>query len=619
VEKSARSRKFGKTVLLTRTIMLFVLVWAIRIIGEGQVLHGPNILVSPDGNHPQTEPAIAADPSDERRLVGAAIVSGRTNAGFACRVFSSSDGGYTWTSSSVPEQEKFGGADPQTAFGIHGTAYFAAIAAGALDQPTSVYFYRSEDGGRTWDKGVDLGAGDHDEMVVDLSVGRYAGRVYMAMEKTVNRQLGIYVFRSNDDGRSFAGPVLAARHEGMGVNAANLQLFSDGALFVPFVTFATDAAKASNVRGLEFAISNDGGITFTGPKHILDYHYPEHAKLYQEYRSGSVVQYTFPEFAIDHSESSFRDRLYMAWSDVEQGRPRVLFAFSSDRGQHWSQPHEMRASTAGDSAAFQQAVTVSKDGAVGVIWFEAQDRKQANSFDVYFAVSRDGGANFSQPVKISSATSFPLHNANLAPFAMPEKGQDSVALYFLSPMNRWNGGGDYIGLAADAKGVFHPFWPDARAGVYQIYTTRVDVAHPEDSAPDQSSKTAVNLTSRIALVFDPVVYDEVSRNLTLPVRIKNLSQQTLYGPIRVELRSLSPPGLSEADREDVGNIPEILNAGNGERGAGAWFDYSRSLGTAGALPPGAISDAVQWKLRLQRPFFTSFYVDAIVNGFVAQK
>lgn len=149
MEKLASFCKSGKTMSLAwATMIVLVLPWSVSASGQSQVSLSPNILVSPD-NGPQTEPIIAADPLDERKLVGASVVSGRANAGFACRVYSSDDGGYTWTSSSVPEQEKIGGADPQTAFGIHGTAYFAAITAGLLDQPNGVYFYRSEDGGRT--------------------------------------------------------------------------------------------------------------------------------------------------------------------------------------------------------------------------------------------------------------------------------------------------------------------------------------------------------------------------------------------------------------------------------------------------------------------------------------
>jgi hypothetical protein len=44
---------------------------------------------------------------------------------------------------------------------------------------------------------------------------------------------------------------------------------------------------------------------------------------------------------------------------------------------------------------------------------------------------------------------------------------------------RWANGGDYVGLAATADGVFHPVWPDARHdGVQQLHTARVRVTAP---------------------------------------------------------------------------------------------------------------------------------------------
>ena len=32
-----------------------------------------------------------------------------------------------------------------------------------------------------------------------------------------------------------------------------------------------------------------------------------------------------------------------------------------------------------------------------------------------------------------------------------------------------------LNVTADAKGVFHPFWPDTRSGTYHVYTARVEV------------------------------------------------------------------------------------------------------------------------------------------------
>jgi hypothetical protein len=42
----------------------------------------------------------------------------------------------------------------------------------------------------------------------------------------------------------------------------------------------------------------------------------------------------------------------------------------------------------------------------------------------------------------------------------------------------------------------------------------------------------------------------------------------------------------------------ILNAGNGESGAGATFDYSNRLGSYHALPPGGVSEPILWRFRV---------------------
>lgn len=590
---------------------------AASAMAQPRVLVGPNILVSRGGNNPHTEPIVAAELGDERRLLGASIVSGDTVSGPSCRTYASFDGGSTWTTSLVPEQAEFGGADPQVSYGLHGTAYFSAIA--AAPQPArGIYFYRSEDGGRTWGKGVNLGPGDHEEIAVDMGSGKYAGRVYAAMARA-EKGIGIYLFHSDDDGRSFATPVLAAARPALGVNVTNLQLFSDGSLFVPYITFEIDLAraKASNSRGLEFVISRDGGSTFSDPRHIIDYTLPERTRLVDDYKNGAPVEITFPEFAIDRFTGKYRDRIYVVWTDAKLGPARLLFAVSDDRGQHWSGPRLVDPAIPRDAAQFQPAIAVNQEGVIGVEWFDTRNSRHGESFEAYFSASLDGGATFLPATRVSSAPSVPANAENLKPFAMPNQEKDSLSLYFLSPFNRWSGGGDYIGLTADAHGRFHAFWPDSRSGTYQIYTAVLTVAGA-DPARDPARLPA-NVTAKIELLFDPVVYDTHSREMTIPVRIRNVSAQTLYGPMTLEINGLVRPDLKRLEMEDLANVPEIVNAKNSKPGPGAIFDYSHALGTLEGLPPKGISEAVPWVLRFPRPFFTTFYVNASVQGAVAGK
>src|SRR5258707_2267906 len=112
------------------------------------IVVGANMLVSRDGDFPHMELAAAANPRNPKNLVGGAITAARGEGGFACRTYASTDGGSTWTASEFPEQLEFGGADPAVDFGLHGTAYFSALAFVKDDNGNvrgALFFYRSQD------------------------------------------------------------------------------------------------------------------------------------------------------------------------------------------------------------------------------------------------------------------------------------------------------------------------------------------------------------------------------------------------------------------------------------------------------------------------------------------
>ena len=136
---------------------------------------------------------------------------------------------------------------------------------------------------------------------------------------------------------------------------------------------------------------------------------------------------------------------------------------------------------------------------------------------------------------------------------------------FVSGMSRWPNGGDYIGMTADADGVFHPFWTDGRSGTYQLYTAPIRVLAGGQPATPAPEKTAASLSDKVTLVFDPIQYDRQTQEVLLPVRLKNVSKETLYPPFKVEIKELAHPYSVKA-REEV-DIPTILNASNGKTGS----------------------------------------------------
>jgi hypothetical protein len=113
-------------------------------------------------------------------------------------------------------------------------------------------------------------------------------------------------------------------------------------------------------------------------------------------------------------------------------------------------------------------------------------------------------------------------------------------------------------------------------------------------------------------MFDPIRYDVTTREVVLPVRLKNVSSRTLYPPFEVEIKELVHPYSAKA-REEI-SVPEILNSSNGLTGVGATFDYSDALGDLDALAPEAVTNAVVWRLRAASPVKTDFHIGVDITG-----
>jgi hypothetical protein len=577
---------------------------------------GPNILVSRDGDVAHCETMVASNPKDAKNVVGTSITLTRPDGGATNKVYASSDGGATWTDAGFDEGSQ-GGGDPQVAFGATGTAIFAGI---SFD--LGIYSSRSEDGGKTWSKPLPVGKGDHEMLAVDHTTGPYAGRVYIAEEtdqkgsnelEDLVMKRRVVLFRSADDARSWTGPIEVAVGEGRGLAAYNLLILSDGTLFIPMSAYPNYAKeKDADSWDALFATSSDGGVTFSAKKPIAKIRFGGLNALREQQKSGRIDQIGGPTFAIDASDR-FRDRLYCVYTEIQDGRFRLMLTRSSDRGATWSAPRPVDASLPAGASEFQQMIAVNPDGVLGVFYYSTQGQPDRQHFDTYFTASLDGGDTFLPKARVSSATSHPFGSGNLRPGPFGSKDRGMTVVYTTSGLSRWPDGGDYIGMTAAADGAFHPFWADGRSGTYQLYSATIRVGGEPPKRPDGLEKQP--LTDRVALVFDPVQYDSASREVRLPARLKNVSKETLYPPFQVEVKELVHP--YQVKSGEPGNPPKIVNASNGKTGVGAVFDYSKALGDLGALAPDAVSDAVVWRLEAPSQVKTDFYVASEITGYVA--
>jgi hypothetical protein len=149
----------------------------------------------------------------------------------------------TWKTGEFAEQTEFGGGDPQVAYSAQGTALFVALTMNKSENGkdcASMHVWRSEDGGNHWLPPAEIKCSpswDHEQIVVDTTKGRYAGSIYIAAlyDYPVYR---VGVFRSDDDGRTWIGPVEAANGGGtLGINDVTPMVLSDGTLVVPYGDF----------------------------------------------------------------------------------------------------------------------------------------------------------------------------------------------------------------------------------------------------------------------------------------------------------------------------------------------------------------------------------------------
>src|SRR5207253_2192388 len=99
-----------------------------------------------------------------------------------------------------------------------GTAFFVGI-----NPDYGMAVHRSEDGGITWQKPTLVPMADYEHLIVDQTTGRYAGRIYLAGEvaknpETQERISQVALWRSEDGGRSFIGPVKVSENRAGGLN-----------------------------------------------------------------------------------------------------------------------------------------------------------------------------------------------------------------------------------------------------------------------------------------------------------------------------------------------------------------------------------------------------------------
>jgi len=311
----------------------------------------------------------------------------------------------------------------------------------------------------------------------------------------------IEVFRTHDRGDSWQGPVVVSADAADSSDVDDPLCGASGTqqvapapavgdhgevyLVWQYGPFADADGVFATTSSIAFARSLDGGATFSAPQLIA---------TYNNMRENPPVGYAKnrmndqPRIAVATS-GRYHGRIYVTFyqplvpvqSPVNQQSlvsSQAYVIFSDDRGQTWSTPKAIApAVPATGVKRFWPTVAVRPGGDVDIIYLESQERQAtpnptdiecsvlvgggqsrrgtaSSLVDTWWVQSRDGGATFSAPVRVSSQTS----NWCLAAY------QGVGGLY--------SNFGDYLGIDTGGNRTF-ALWPDGRNGFSDVFFAEV--------------------------------------------------------------------------------------------------------------------------------------------------
>jgi len=603
---------------------------------------GPNVPVSADFQAwEHTEYMADSDPTRPGGLLVCSMTFSPSRNQLASVVYASEDAGAHWKAVLRDTTARFGGVwDPACAYGADGSAYFAALVtvdtAPPLTPSALTYerwpttpertmpLYRSSDGGRSWSLLTRLGFLDNEDITVDRTAGRFAGRIYLYGNNNRGEKRDLWLLHSSDGGRTFAQSARTtlsdttysdAIHAGPGVVTAA------GTLGLPFYLERRGATVLDRTLTLAVARSTDGGAHISEPAPIAVVPFCARTKQTTEGLAFGKTGRIPPMMAADHSSGPFRSRSYIAWGQMLRDHCTIMAAYSDDDGRSWSKPVRVsdeppRAAGAPGPDAFLPTIAVNNEGIVGLTWYDRREDASDRSDRLRFSASLDGGESWSPSVPVSRRANlvstpprYPAHawvSGGGARRAASRTSRISSTVA-LGPRlyEGWNDvHGDYAGIAVGTDGRFHAFWIDNRTGVAQLYTAAVNVsARPEPDA-GASRGGLENVTPLVELQHTSSVYDAVSKTLALEYRLLNTSSDTITAPLRLRITALdSDLGAPLIERivtpdESLGMTHGVAQARAGSYiGTGtAIFDLTDAISASG-LAPGMTTTARTLRIR----------------------
>jgi hypothetical protein len=402
------------------------------------------------------EPSMAVDPTAPNRMAVGwrqfdTILSSFRQAGRAW----TNDGGRTWHFPGVLDPGVFR-SDPVLNAAADGTIYYCSL---RVDNTYTAEFYRSRDGGQTWEQPARFAfGGDKQWFIVDTTSGLSRGNIYEAWSTNGNPYAPAQFTRSLDGAETFENPTNLSQPR---PRWGTLDINSEGDLFI---------AGTSDGGGFRVLRSRDARDPDAAPT------FPDNVQVDL---GGNLGGFGGPNpdgllgqvwVAVDRSNGPLSGNVYLLCSvDPPGGDPQdVMFARSEDGGQTWSKPVKVNDEQPGANAwQWFGTMSVAPNGRIDVIWNDTVTN-QSDVSELRYSSSVDGGATWAPHETLgppwNSKVGWPQQNkigdyydmesdrvgANLA-YAATYNGEQDV--YFIR-IGDYDCNGNGVGDAEDLAGGF---------------------------------------------------------------------------------------------------------------------------------------------------------------------
>ena len=413
----------------------------------------PNVRVLPRTTSWQSEVDIKRHPTNPNIMFGSSNAFNNSGSLFISEgVYVTTNGGVSWFGTDTLQGAPITnhGGDPGITIDKNGTFIMSH-----LGYSTSGMFANySTNNGATWSANYTITTGSQDKNLAgtdDAPSSPYYGRSYVVWSLFNLASPPIGISYTSNGGVNWSSVIQintsVSGHYSQGCDVA---VGPNGEVYVVWAAPISSSPFTEDFAG--FAKSTNGGVNWTVTNNAFDMN----GVRSTNFNGWGIRTNSFPRISVDRSGGARNGWVYVVTSGANispaGSDADILLYKSTNSGTSWSSGVRVNQDALNNGRVqWFPAVRVDEAGGVNVVYYD--NRTTADSAEIYLSRSLDGGTTFSD-VLVSD------HKYKPKPITL-----SGIAGGYA---------GDYIGVTSGA-GKLWPIWMDDITGIYQAWTTGVQI------------------------------------------------------------------------------------------------------------------------------------------------